>query len=226
VTREGASRVLIAAVLLSVTAASLAALGCQAARRSTRAGFWFDDVTFALPAGLAERLGGQITTSDVDTITRVAVSELKAAYAEYRVEFTDDRRAIYTVRVVDEAGRHGGAAHSMTLGAFGGTGIVSDPVIVGYAFMYAPPEATRAMIVEGIGRGLARAAAHEFAHQFVPRVNIHASRDPESYEYATADRFAQCYGPMRWDLAKDALAKALGVRAEPARVDLRHGGSS
>ncbi len=97
--------------------------------------------------------------------------------------------------------------------------------IVGYAFTYAPPEATRSMIVEGIGRGIARAAAHEFAHQFVPRLNIHASRDPESYEYATADRFAQCYGPIRWDLAKDALAKALGVRAAPAQVDLRHGES-
>lgn len=114
----------------------------------------------------------------------------------------------------------------MTLGALGGTGIVSYPVIVGYAFRYAPPDATRAMSVEGIGRGIARAAAHEFAHQLIPRVNIHASRDPESYEYATADRRAQCYGPMRWDIAKAALAKALGARAEPSTGDLRHGGSS
>lgn len=88
---------MIAAVLVSLIAVSLATLGCRSARRPTRAGFWFGDITFALPSGSAERLGGQVTTADIDTIKRVALSELQAAYAEYQVEFADNRRAVYTV---------------------------------------------------------------------------------------------------------------------------------
>ncbi len=51
-----------------------------------------------------------------------------------------------------------------------------------------PPSADRPAILEGIGRGIGRAAAHEFAHQLVPQENIHASRNPESYEYESAER--------------------------------------
>jgi hypothetical protein len=54
----------------------------------------------------------------------------------------------------------------------------------------------RAAILAGIGR----AAAHELAHQLVPDVNIHSSCDPESYEYESADRAAEYYGPIHWDM--------------------------
>jgi hypothetical protein len=191
---------------------AIALVSCQAMRGTTRAGFSFDGVTFALPSGYAERIGGQLTSHDIERIQAVALAELQLAYADYRIEFSSQPDAIYNVRVVSTAPRYGGVGQSITLGALGGRGTVTYPAIVGIAMRYAPPGADRMTIIDGIGRGIGRAAAHEFAHQLVPRANIHASRDSESYEYDAADRAAECYGPIHWDIAKTALADALGSR--------------
>ncbi len=193
---------------------TLALASCRSLFGPTQAGFWFDNVTFALPAGQADILGGQLGAEDIETIKRVALAELKAAFAAYRIEISDSPdscHALYAVRVINDAPRYGGAAQSIALGALGGRGFVSYPVIVGYALNYAPADADRRTMIEAIGRGIGRAAAHEFAHQLVPHINIHASRDPESYEYDSADRVAEYYGPIHWDIAKRALAETLGV---------------
>lgn len=54
----------------------------------------------------------------------------------------------------------------------------------------------RLIMDEHIRRGIGRAAAHEFAHQFLGSAPIHDSRDIRSYEYRSADRREQYYGDM------------------------------
>jgi hypothetical protein len=87
---------------------------------------------------------------------------------------------------------------------------VSFATLASQAIVYAPPEAARAEIVDGIGRGLGRAAVHEFAHQILPHVPIHDTDDEHSYEHWSSNREAQYYGPMRWDVARPFLEKRLG----------------
>ena len=75
---------------------------------------------------------------------------------------------------------------------------------------WAPDDADRAELVAAIGRGIGRTAVHEFTHQLLPTAPIHASRDDQSYEYQSAARRAQYYGPMRWDLAWPLLQQKIG----------------
>ena len=72
-----------------------------------------------------------------------------------------------------------------------------------------PSGATRDDIIAGIGRGIGRAAAHEFAHQIIVD-NSHNPDDAASYEYPHADRAEQYYGELHWTTARDALLKRLG----------------
>jgi hypothetical protein len=63
-----------------------------------------------------------------------------------------------------------------------------------------------------IGRGIGRAAAHEFAHQFLGSTDIHSRQDVRNYEYRSADRVEQYYGEMRWGAAAPIIAKRMGLR--------------
>jgi hypothetical protein len=65
-------------------------------------------------------------------------------------------------------------------------------------------------VLAAIGRGIGRAAVHEFIHQMLPTTPIHDSGNARSYEYASAARPAQYYGAMEWDLAWPLLQKRLG----------------
>ena len=67
-------------------------------------------------------------------------------------------------------------------------------------------------LVAAIGRGIGRTAVHEFTHQLLPRAPIHDSRDEESYEFASAARRAQYFGPMHWDLARPLLLERMTRR--------------
>jgi hypothetical protein len=206
--RARAERIAQAIAAMLILSMMLAA--CRLFPSVTRARLWFDHVKFELPAGETARLGGPITEAEAEMIKQTALRELAQAYAGFAITFSDTGYALYQVRVADEVWRFGGAGRSVSLGAFGGTGTVSFPIVTGSAIRYAPPSADRAMILAGIARGLGRAAAHEFAHELVPQVNIHASRDPESYEYSSSDRFAEYYGEIHWDIARPALMKRLG----------------
>jgi hypothetical protein len=79
------------------------------------------------------------------------------------------------------------------------------------ALSYAPSDADRATVVESIGRGIGRVAAHEFAHQILPGADLHASGGPGNYEYASADRPALFHGRLAWGLAGPLLASRLGT---------------
>ena len=195
------------------TAVVYAALQRQSARQVIEVGFWFSDVTYELPRLRAEGME-PLTLAEQETIRRLARSEVEHAFAGLRVRVTDSRRAHYRVAVeqVFKGRLQGAAGLSRTLIGAGGAGAVNFLVVANLAVVQAPPDATRATIVEGIGRGLGRSAVHELAHQMVPNVNLHDSTDPESYEYGSADRFSHFYGIERWGPIGPVLTRRYGSR--------------
>lgn len=201
-------------IVVAALLASLAA-GCTlfGRNRDVTAGFWFEPVSYE-----SRLLGGPLTATDLDTITTVARQELANAFRDFRVSLSDSRDARYRVRVVQELFDHRMkrkvwiAGHAYAMRGFGGSGAVSFTFFASGALAYAPPELTRAALIEAIGRGIGRGAAHEFAHQFLAGYAEHESADPGSYEYYAASRPEQFFGPMHWDVAGPLLAKRLGQR--------------
>ncbi len=200
-------------------------LAWQVARRSAdhvvAAGFWFDGVTFEAPA-LAAAAGGPLSAAERATVESLARAELAAAFAGLRLDVTAARTAHYRVRVVQafpprQAIRGMAVAESRVLGALGGEGAIDFATLAALAVRFAPPGTSRADLVAAIGRGIGRVAAHELAHQILPRGNLHATTDEASYDFGSIDRAGQFYGPMHWHLAGPRLRDVLGVWAAPAR---------
>lgn len=79
------------------------------------------------------------------------------------------------------------------------------------AIRYAPPDASRQTMIDGIGRGIGRVAAHEFAHQILGAAAVHNNADEKSYEYPSPDRSAQYYGELHWTTAWPLLQQKLGL---------------
>jgi len=212
--------VLVAGSVVLLLAAGVSAWAL-AARRSGEitVGFWFEDVSLRASEPAADRLGGPLTRAEIAAIEATARTELRAAFAGLRVRVTSDRDARWVVRVVQEISdlrfRRGlqPAAHSRGIWPFGGSGAVNFRMLASNAAAYAPAGAGRAVVLEAIGRGIGRAAAHEFAHEFLGSIDIHSGRAIDSYEYRSADRSQQYYGPMRWDVAGPLLAKRIGTTA-------------
>jgi hypothetical protein len=75
-------------------------------------------------------------------------------------------------------------------------------------------------VIDSIGRGLGRVAAHEFAHQILTSVDLHASDDSNGYEYASADREALFYGRLAWSFAEPLLAEKLRINGEETATGL------
>lgn len=210
------ARVVIGVAALTATLL----LAWQVARRSAdhvvAAGFWFDDVTFETPA-LAAAHGGPLSAEERVTVQALARGELARAYAGLRLDVTASRTTHYRVRVVQAfAPRRGSrgmaVAESRVLGALGGEGAIDFSTLAALAVRFAPPGTSRADLVAGIGRGIGRVAAHELAHQILPRGDLHATTDVASYDFGSIDRPGQFYGPVRWDLAGPRLRDVLGPR--------------
>jgi hypothetical protein len=183
------------------------------------ASFWFEDSPFAIAGFAPARGGGALTVDELRVVEARAWAELRAAFDGLRVTFSSQRNAMYRVGVVQELRQapwspfrrfFGAAGESRAVRPLGGRGAVSFSVLADNAVAYAPTDATRATILDGIGRGLGRAAAHEFAHQFFPTLQIHASTDVASYEYPSAARAEQYYGQLHWDLAWPLLVERFG----------------
>jgi len=183
----------------------------SAAPRSIEAGFWFDDVTFD-----SSRLGGPLTQREIKTIESVSRAELREAFSGLPIVFSQRRDARYTIRVVQELldlrfkRPVGVAGQSRGIMGFGGSGSVSFDFLANGAMAWAADDADRAEIVAAIGRGIGRTAVHEFTHQLLPKASIHDSRDEQSYEYASAARRSQYFGPMRWERARPLLHQKFG----------------
>ena len=197
-------------------AALVVALGLPscARERVAEAGFWFDRVTFDLPLDDVERIGGPVRPEEQLHIESIARAELATAYAGLRIRFTSQPQATFRVSVVQDIPARAlpvaGASRRLPLG--GGIGEVSFRTLGSQAVGNAPRDATRGRIIDAIGKGIGRTAAHEFAHQLLDHVNLHDTKDPDSYENGISNRPSQFYGTLHWAFARPLLAKTLGQR--------------
>ena len=201
----------------ALTTVIIAGLEYRARSNVVTAGFWFDeDVTFEMAA--PERLGAPLTAAEQERIKHVARAEVVDAFRDFRIRVMDTDAASYRVAVeqvltstsLKNTGLWSGAAgQSHVFGPLGGLGGVSFYMLASQALSLAPADAGRADIVDAIGRGIGRAAVHEFAHQILPRGPMHITTDERSYEFAFSYRPAQYYGEMHWSVARAALAERL-----------------
>jgi hypothetical protein len=193
---------------------AILATSCSCTRRGIEGGFWFEPVSYE-----SARLGAPITLAEMAVIESVARAELAAAFAGLNITFADNRDARFRVKVVQELRDQRFrrdvriAGESRAAAGFGGAGAVSFSFLAGGAMVYSPESAGRAAVIEAIGRGVGRAAVHEFAHQLLPHAAIHDTTDAQSYEYASATRPEQYFGGMHWDLAGPLLQDKIGRRA-------------
>jgi len=198
-------------VAIAIGLASILVASC-AKERTADAAFRFDRVTFELPVDDVERIGGPIRPDEQLQIESIARAELEAAYAGLRIQFTTQPTGLYRVSVVQDIPARGlpvaGASRRLPLG--GGIGEVSFRTLGSQAVANAPRDATRAVIVEAMGKGIGRTAAHEFAHQILDHVNLHDTNDPDSYENGISNRPSQFYGRLHWAVAKPHLEAQLG----------------
>jgi hypothetical protein len=199
-----------------VLAAATALLGWRHAEeargRTIEAGFWFEEVSFR-----SSRIGGPLTVAEIARVHDTAVGELATAFQGLRLRFSGNRRARYHVRVV-QAVRDARmewpvyvAGQSRAMAGLGGGGVVNFTLLANGAVVHAPDDLDRAGIIEAIGRGIGRSAAHEFAHQLLPRAQFH-SRNRASYEFYAASRPEQYFGEVEWDLAGPLLRARFASR--------------
>jgi hypothetical protein len=192
-----------AGILATVSWLPRAASACH--NHVVEAGVWFESIAFESPT-----LGPPITREELATIASLATSQVATAFDGLAIRLTDRRDAPYRVRVVQEL-RGGGAGESRAFGRAAGAGEVSFAFLATGALHHSPSGADRGSVIEAIARGIARTAVHEFTHQLLPRAPIHDSRNVRSYEYASAARREQYYGPIEWGLAWPLLSKRLGT---------------
>lgn len=202
----------VAVVAFLIAAAVAYAVATAPTRPATvEVGLWFDAVAFD-----SSRLGSPLTDVEIAQVESVARAELREAFRRLPIVVSDRRDARYTLRVVQEVldmrfkRPVGVAGQSRGIAGFGGSGSVSFDFLANGAMAWAPDSVDRAELVAAIGRGIGRTAVHELTHQLLPRAPIHDSRDDQSYEYRSAARRAQYYGPMHWDLAWPLLHRKLG----------------
>jgi hypothetical protein len=188
----------------------LAGPACRAP--TPTAGFWYEDRPFALPAHAAEKLGGLLTEGELETIKDRSREELQRAFAGMRIRITDDPGAFWRVEVdrsLRERGPLPNAGESLSFGWLGGAGAVSFDLVALKAIQYAPAGASRQTIIDGIGRGIGRVAAHELAHQILNVGAAHNKDDQNSYEYPSPDRASQYFGELHWTTARPLLEQKL-----------------
>lgn len=185
--------------------------GCS---RSTRpsAGFWFEDGTVTLALDDTNRLGGPLRPEDIDEIEKIARVELLRAFSEFNIDITDGQNARWRVSVTTTIAVGGvlpPAGGSVQLGGLGGRGSVALATLATIAVRRAPHGASRREMLEGIGRGIGCAAAHELAHQVLGKAMREDKADIDSYEYFSADRTSQYFGRLHWAAARPLLQEKL-----------------
>ena len=164
-----------------------------------------------------------MTPEELTRIRQICREEVARAYEGLRIRVTNRRDAFWRVAVVATpitiqrnkwtTYPFSAAGESHTFGPLGGWGSVSFMMLAHNAIEYAPPDASRRTVVDGIGRGIGRAVVHELAHQALGADNVrHIDNrtDEHSYEYGNADRRAQYYGDMRWTTAWPVLQARFG----------------
>ena len=172
--------------------------GCGSQRPAV-VGFWFEPVTYS-----SSRFGGPLTADELKTIDAIARAEITRAFKGLRIVLSERQDARHRVRVVQQLRDPrfrwdmAVAGSSRVVSLFGGEGAVNFSLLAAGAESYAPLNADRAAIVSGIGRGVGRAAVHEFAHQLLGTAQFEATQDRKTYEYGSAARQEQYYGEIHW----------------------------
>ena len=196
------------------TALCVGLAACSPRPRAAELGFWFEPVSFVSP-----RIGEPISGVEFHTIDRTARAEIARAFEDFDVTVSSNQQARYRVvvvshlndtRLLHRSGTYAG--ESRAVAGFGGSGSVSFEYVANGAMVFAPDDASRASIVESIGRGIGRVAIHEFLHQLLPKVAIHDSKDKESYEGNSPALMEGYYGDLHWDLARPALDQRIKRR--------------
>lgn len=153
-----------------------------------------------------------LTEPELELIKQTSRTELERAFARLSIRVTDDRRAFWRVEVVRSLGARShlpSSGESVPLGMLGGSGSVAFDLVAYKAIHDAPDGASRQMIIEGIGRGIGRVAAHEFAHQILNAGAVHNKADENSYEYPSPDRASQYDGELHRTTARPLLERRL-----------------
>jgi hypothetical protein len=202
--------------LLTLSASVILTTGCRVIPPPT-AGFWYADGALTLPRNAAARLGGALDQREMDAIKDLSRAEVQRAFGGLRVAITDERDAFWRVAVLPSL-RAGARPRnalprsgvSIPLGVLGGGGAVGFDVVAAEAIRFAPSDASRQNIIEGIARGIGRVAVHEFSHQILGVAGVHNLDDQDSYEYPSPERASQYYGVLHWTLAWPLLEKQLG----------------
>ena len=172
--------------------------------------FWFEPISDDVRHSVPDRIAGGISAQDIVVIETTAREEVVHAFRDLPVVVSTDRVETYRVRVVGRLQNPMTApsAESHLIAGLGGQGFVNFQLHAHGAVTYARVGASRDEIIEGIGRGIGRAAVHEFTHQLLGRsAKIDSSEDMQSYEFGSAVRQQQYDGPMRWDIAAPMLRK-------------------
>jgi hypothetical protein len=184
--------------------------------RPPSAALIFDLTRTDLPAPVTARLGSPLTRDEVARLEHVARVELQRAYAPFRIDLVDVEGAFWRVRVIHDVTPQAHAVasvgESVALGPLGGGGFVDLVGISVDVARYTPPAASRADMVDAIGRGIGRVAAHELGHQILGPASAHNDLDGHAYENGSSERAAQYYSELRWTTWKARLDEKLGTR--------------
>ena len=201
-------------IRVAAFAFGVAVTACAPRPRPVELGFWLEPVSFSAP-----RIGEPISGVEVHTIDGVARAEIARAFEDFDVTVSANQQARYRVvvvshlndtRLLHRSGTYAG--ESRAVAGFGGSGSVSFEYVANGAMVFAPDDASRATIVESIGRGIGRVAIHEFLHQLLPKIAIHESKDKESYEGNSPALIEGYFGDLHWDIARHALEQRIKRR--------------
>jgi len=221
-TRRVPATILIGAIAVLVVTVTSAVIVWRASTATISAGFSWADTPLHLSPDDARKVGGPLSADELRSIEAIARHEVRRAYAGLRIDITDRQDAFWRVAVVGApltvtrnrtTYPFSFAGQSRVFGPLGGSGSVAFAILAHNAIEYAPADASRQQIVDGIGKGIGRAAVHEFAHQALGLDNLSSldnRTDPDSYEYGNADRPLQYYGELRWTTAWPVLVQKFG----------------
>jgi len=202
---------MIAITVTVLGAAGVSLWSYRVNREGVTAGVRFDAIGPDASPEFAQRTGTAMTRDELATLESVARTEVETAFAMTCVRITDSLDSRYRVRV--KAGTIGlVAGQSRSLPGLRGNGEVSFASIAAGAVAFAPAGADRAELVNAIGRGVGRTAAHELAHQLLGSMDIHDKKDRLSYEYPDL-RPEHFYQPLHWTIAGPPLKARYGPGA-------------
>lgn len=204
-------------VAVAATTVLFTGVQWQASRSAITATLTFSEGAFTTSRDVETRLGGPLTPGEIADVKRISRGEVERAFAGLRVRLTDGR-AFWRVRVVPTIvtrtfnGRaiRSPAGTSFGFGPLGGGAFLNFNMLAFNALRHAPPDASRQDVVEGIARGIGRAAVHELAHMMGGGASVDSRGDQSSYEYFSADRASQYYGELHWTAAWPVLLEKVG----------------